>query len=226
MGGLYYLVPTLVVIMVSFLVVRGGAVALALTGLDWERSRFQSLSAFTGTGFTTREAELVLNHPTRRKIVSWLMILGNAGIVTVIVTATSSLVTSRGFQISANFLLLATGIYLVHRLAGNKVLTRRWEDFIRRKLLKLPDFEEGATEDLLHFMEGFGLVKIEVKKKSPLANRKLLELKLKQQGLIVLGIERGEKWIQSPDGKETLKPDDRVVIYGPLVNLKAISTHE
>lgn len=226
MGGLYYLFPTLVVILVSYLVVRAGAVALMLTGLDWERSRFQSLSAFTGTGFTTREAELVLKHPTRRKIVSWLMILGNAGIVTVIVTATSSLVTSRGYQISVNFLLLAGGIFLIHKIAGNKGITRKWEDFIKRKLLNLPDFEEESTEDLLHFMEGYGLVKIRIRRRSMLADRKLLDLKLKQQGLIVLGIERGQKWIQSPAGLETLKVGDRVVMYGPLAGLKSVSVAE
>lgn len=223
MSGFYFLVPTLIVIFISYLIVRAGGVALMMTGMDWERARFQSLSAFTGTGFTTREAEIVLKHPTRRKIVSWLMILGNAGIVTVIVTATSSLVSSRGYQISLNILLLAGGIYLIHRIAKNKGVAKKWEDFIKNKLLNLPEFEEGATEDLLHFLEGYGLVKIKVKEGSRLANKKLMDLKLKQQGLLVLGIERGKKWIQSPSGKDTLFPLDKVVIYGPLSKLRSVS---
>lgn len=223
MGGYYFLVPTLIVIFVSYLIVRAGAVALMMTGMDWETARFQSLSAFTGTGFTTREAEIVLKHPTRRKIVSWLMILGNAGIVTVIVTATSSLVSSRGYQISLNVFLLIAGIYLIHRLTSNKGLTKKWEDFIKRKLLNLPDFEEGTTEDLLHFLQGYGLVKIRIKESSKLANKKLLELKLKQQGLLILGIEREKKWIQSPGGLDMLIPGDKVVLYGPLSKLRSIS---
>jgi Trk-type K+ transport system membrane component len=91
MGGIYFLLPTLLVIFFSFLIVRAGAIALMMTGMDEKRARFQALSAFSGTGFTTREAEFVVTHPKRRRIVSWLMILGNAGIVTVIVTGTSSL---------------------------------------------------------------------------------------------------------------------------------------
>ncbi len=216
MGGYYFLVPTLIVIFVSYLLVRAGAVALMLTGMDWERARFQSLSAFTGTGFTTREAEIVLRHPTRRKIVSWLMILGNAGIVTVIVTATSSLVSSRGYQISLNFFFLIVGIYVIHRVASNKGLTGKWEDFIKRRLLNLPDFDEGTMDDMLHFLEGYGLVKLRIKESSDLANKKISELKLKQEGIIILGIERGKKWIQSPSGEEQLVPKDRVVVYGPL----------
>ncbi|MBL7118366.1 MAG: hypothetical protein ISS94_06265 [Candidatus Syntrophoarchaeum sp.] len=100
MDGLYFLVPTLLVIFVSFLIVRAAAIALMMTGMDRKRAVFQALSAFSGTGFTTKEAESIVNHPERRRIVSWLMILGNAGIVTVIITATSSLVTSEGYQLS------------------------------------------------------------------------------------------------------------------------------
>ena len=84
--GLYLLIPTFVVILVSILIVRAGAVALRLTGLDPKTANFQALSAFTRAGFTTRESELVVNHPRRRTIVTWLIVLGNAGIVAVIVT--------------------------------------------------------------------------------------------------------------------------------------------
>ena len=70
----------IVFVCVSYLIVRIGAIALEMTGMDRSRARFQALSAFTGTGFTTRETEMVINHPRRRKIVTYLMILGNAGI--------------------------------------------------------------------------------------------------------------------------------------------------
>jgi Trk-type K+ transport system membrane component len=92
--GIYLILPTLMIILFFFLIVRAGAIALMMTGMDQRRARFQALSLFSGTGFTTREAETIVNHPQRRQIATWLMILGNAGIVTVIVTATSSLVTS------------------------------------------------------------------------------------------------------------------------------------
>jgi Trk-type K+ transport system membrane component len=98
MGGIYYLLPTLLVIFISFLIIRAAAIALMMTGLDQKRARFQALSAFSGTGFTTKEAESVVTNPKKRRIVTWLMILGNAGVGTVIVTATSSLVTSRGIR--------------------------------------------------------------------------------------------------------------------------------
>ena len=73
----------IIFICISYLIVRVGAIALEMTGMDKAKARFQALSAFSGTGFTTREAEMVVNHPRRRKIATYLMILGNAGIVTV-----------------------------------------------------------------------------------------------------------------------------------------------
>lgn len=40
-----------------------------MTGLDINIARFQALSAFTGTSFTTKEAEDVVDHPQRRRII-------------------------------------------------------------------------------------------------------------------------------------------------------------
>lgn len=138
MDGIYFLLPTLLVILVSFLIVRASAIALMMTGMDGKKARFQALSAFSGTGFTTREAELIVNHPTRRRIISWLMIAGNAGIVVVIVTVTSSFVTSEGYQLPINAFLLLGGIYLIYRVATNKGLMRRWESFIEERLIRHP----------------------------------------------------------------------------------------
>ena len=73
-------------IVISFLIVRVGAVALELTGLEKNKALFQALSAFTGTGFTTRESEMIVGHPQRRRVVTILMVLGTAGIVSVIAT--------------------------------------------------------------------------------------------------------------------------------------------
>jgi len=126
MRGLYFLLPTLFVIFVSFLMVRAAAIALMMTGMDEKRARFQALSSFSGTGFTTKEAEFVLNHPVRRRIITWLMILGNAGIVTVIVTATSSFATSKGYKLPINVLILLIGIYVIYRVVTRKKLMRRW----------------------------------------------------------------------------------------------------
>ena len=87
-----------IVLTLSILVIRTGAVALRLTGLPEAAARFQARSAFTGTGFTTSESEAIVNHPVRRRIVSLLMVVGNLGLVSVLATVIVSLVGSSGSE--------------------------------------------------------------------------------------------------------------------------------
>lgn len=222
MSSLYFLFPALLAILISFLFVRASAIALMMTGLEKHKARFQALSAFSGTGFTTKEAEFVMKHPVRRKIVTWLMIMGNAGIVMVIVTATSSLATSKGSQLPINLLILVVGIFLIYKIATYRKFTKRWESFIERKLIKSPAFEEAATEDLLHFLEGYGLIKKIISENSLLIGSSLSECKLNERGLLVLGIERGKNWIPTPKAKEKMQEGDGIIVYGPLDKLKDI----
>ncbi len=222
MAGLYFLLPTLMIILFSFLIVRAGSIALMMTGMDEKRARFQALSAFTGTGFTTHEAETVINHPKRRRIISVLMIMGNAGIVAVIVTLTSSIVKTKGYLLSLDIILFVVGIYLIYKFATYKKFIRRWESFIEDKFVKSNIFEETATEDLLHLFEGYGLVRVTVDEQSPLDGSTLADHKLNIRGILVLGVERGRSWIPVPQSDEVLHKDDRLVIYGPVDKMKAI----
>lgn len=222
MSSLYFLFPTLLAVLISFLFVRAAAIALMMTGLEKRKARFQALSAFSGTGFTTKEAELVINHPVRRKIVTWLMIMGNAGIVTVIITATSSLATSHGYQLPINVLVLIVGIFIIYKLATHRRFLRRWESFIEKKLIKSPTFEEAATEDLLHFLEGYGVLKKIITENSPLIGHSLSEARLSEKGVLVLGIERAKSWIPTPKANEKIEKDDNLIVYGPHDVLKEL----
>ena len=49
MTGLYLLLPVLLSIFLSFFVVRAGAIALRMTGMDQEKANFQSLSSYLET---------------------------------------------------------------------------------------------------------------------------------------------------------------------------------
>lgn len=219
MKGLYLIVPVLLTILVSFLVVRSGAIALMMTGLDRNRAVFQALSAFTGTGFTTREAERIINHPKRRRIISWMMILGNAGIVTVIVTGTSSFMMTETHGLPATVAVLLAGIYIIYRITASTGIMDKWERFTENRLVKSGMMEEEMVEDLLHLIEGHGLVKVLLREESPLIGKSLKEKELTKAGMLVLGIERGKIWIPVPKPSEKMEDGDKVIIYGPLEKL-------
>lgn len=67
----------LLVIALSLLFVRVGAIALTMTGISEDVAKFQALSAFSGAGFTTGEAENVVNGPARRRIIAMLIRAGS-----------------------------------------------------------------------------------------------------------------------------------------------------
>lgn len=76
-------ITLLVALTLSLLVNRIATVMLTHTGLSRDSARFQSSSALTGVGFTTRESQAVVDHPVRRRILMALMLIGNSGIITV-----------------------------------------------------------------------------------------------------------------------------------------------
>ena len=222
MTGLYLLLPTLIVIVVSFLVVRAGAIALMVTGMDQKKASFQALSAFSRAGFTTRETELIMNNPRRRQIVTWLIILGNAGLVAVIVSGTSSIVTSEGYQVPITIVAIIIGIYLVYKLVSRAGFIRKWEGFISRRFIKSHSFEEVATEDLLHLIEGYGLVRAIITENSPFIGSTMSDVRFLDSDMVILGIERGKEWIPRPKAKVTIEESDKIVVYGHVNVLREI----
>jgi hypothetical protein len=220
MTSLYFLVPTLVAILISMLIVRAGAIALMMTGMRYEKAKFQALSAFTGTGFTTREAEHVVNDLRRRKIVSWLMILGNAGIVTVIVTTTSSFSKAQGLAVGTNALVLLGGLGLLVAVARHTPWASRWEVFVQSRLERFKMFEaDTPIDELLHISEGFGVLRIQLLEGSPFIGKTLSEINSGLHHSLVLGIERNREWLPLPRHTSHLMPDDYMLIYGKLEEL-------
>jgi hypothetical protein len=210
------LIPTILVIFISFLVVRAASIALMMTGMEENRARFQALSAFSGTGFTTRDAEIVVNNPRRRQIIIWLMILGNAGIVTVIVSATSTIISSEGFQLPIVIVVIVVCIFIFYKLMSLRGLTTRWEDFVQRRFFKLHLFRETNVEDLFLISSDYGLVRIIATKDSLILNNSAIEEKVKRQKFIIVGIYRGNRWISLPEADKIIHEDDRVILYGRL----------
>jgi hypothetical protein len=213
--GLYLVIPTFIVILISVLIVRAGAIALRLTGLDEKTANFQALSAFTRAGFTTRESELVVGHPQRRSIVSWLIILGNAGIVAVIVTGTSSLASSTDYKLAIDIAVLAIGIYIIYKVARHTGLTRRWESLIENRFLKGKFFSRIGAEHLLHLPGGYGVARVAAIER-PLFTGGSVRDKLAARGFVVLGIERQDKFISSPGKEESISEGDSLILYGSL----------
>lgn len=212
----------IVFICISYLVVRIGAIALEMTGMDRSRARFQALSAFSGTGFTTKEAELVVNHPRRRKIVSYLMILGNAGIVSVIATFVLSLRQAGTYRPSLNLVIIAASLFVLYRIASHQKLAKRLTQKIRETLREKLHFEKVRVEELLHQSDGYGIASILVGRRSKVAGLTLSESGFREKELMVLSVERDEGMIPVPKAQTKIQVGDRLICYGKLENIQGL----
>jgi len=155
------------------------------------------------------------------------MVLGTAGVATVIITSTAHIVTRGDYWLPLDVLILAVGLSLIYIVATCKGFITKWEDFIAAKLVKSSSFEgKMPTEDLLHLPEGNGLVRAFITENTPFIGNSLSERKLTEKGLVVLGIERGKNWITIPKSAETIQEGDRIVVYGPLGLLRALFKEE
>lgn len=113
---LLYIFLLAAIVLIILAIVKLGSIALQFTGMEPGMAMFQSLSAFTNTGFTTRAAEAVVNHRKRRMIVSILMIIGHIGIVSVVVTLVHSFASETGSWVPVlrRMVFILLGIYAAY----------------------------------------------------------------------------------------------------------------
>ncbi len=210
----------LVVIIVSILVVRVATVALVLTGLSAPLARFQARSAFTGAGFTTSESEQVVNHPVRRRIIMLLMLLGNAGIVTAVSSLMLSMLgteaeASRYDNLGFRLTFLAAGLAVLWMIASSQWVDRLLGRIIRTLLLKYTRLELRDYAGLLHLSGGYVVAELKVTEEDWMSGRSLAELRLMDEGILILGIERIHGgYCGAPRGDTLVEPDDTLLLYG------------
>jgi len=223
-------------ILVSVVVVRIGAVAFDLTGVEWTQAKFQALSCFSGTGFTTREAEIIVSHPQRRRIASTLMILGNAGLVTLIATFANSI---RGDTLAkevnlpflsivfpghvvpyVNLIIIVTAIFVAFKLFTNNRFSRKLTLKVRQQLIKKNLVHVSSFQELLIAAGDYGVSSVEITEESPIKNLSLKQSRLRQRDITVLAIDRNGKTRPNPDGEAVILPGDRLVCFGKLQNVR------
>ena len=217
-----YLGILLVAILISFIVVSVGGLALQLTGIESEVARFQALSAFSGTGFTTTEAERIVQHRTRRRIVTILIILGNAGLVTIIATmvATFTQVTGYGWFF-ARLGIIIISILVLYRLVIGSRFGNRFLQLVRKPLIKRILRDTPTSEEIFNAGKGWGVSLITITEESKKAGLPLSEL-VGEEDLIILTLEAADDFISRPGVGEKINVGDRLLVYGRSESIKRL----
>ncbi len=214
-----------VLLSISIFVMRIAAVALRFTGMPESSARFQALSAFTGTGFTTSEAEMVVNYPLRRRIVSAMMVVGNLGLVSVLATLVSSLVRTGGDADAVVLQLawLVGGLALLWFLVLNKRADRLLCSLIGKVLASTEVLGQRKFHRLLQTGDGYSVCEHPVPSYLHEKSRDGLAEKLLELQLTLLAVQSPGKAIRlagSPD--ELIHENQRLVLFGPDVGHEAL----
>jgi hypothetical protein len=222
----------IVVLIVSFIIVRIGAIAFQLTGLEWSLAKFQALSCFTSTGFTTKEAELITASPQRRRIASILIVLGHAGFVTMIATFANSLrppvveisvlsdFISPGVMPWINLVVIVVAIWVIYKVFTDTKLALRLTNVLRARIIKRDIIKSVSFEELAIATGGYGVSKVAVDAGSTALEKTLSESQLRKSDITVLAIIRADATIPNPSAKTKILLGDELVCFGKLENIR------
>jgi hypothetical protein len=212
----------LITILVSFIIVRIGGFALQLTGIEPDVARFQALSAFTGTGFTTREAERVVGHSIRRRIVTILIILGNAGTVTVIATLVASFTNVGGYTwFFVRLAIIVGGIFGLYQLIIRSNVGQRFLEWLQRPIVNRILRLTPPVEEIFQVGKDLAISLVMMKGNSKSIGQSVADL-TGEMGIEILSINRGDTCLARPGFDEKIMKGDRLLVYANRKSVERI----
>ncbi|MCA9435039.1 MAG: TrkA C-terminal domain-containing protein [Candidatus Omnitrophica bacterium] len=211
------LISLFIILFLSILITRVATVALIRTGLSKESARFQARSAFSGVGFTTTEAERVVSHPVRRRIVMLLMLLGNAGIVSAFASLFMTFINrdDHGIPYPLRFAVLFAGVAILWIGASSQWVDRWLSRMIDKALHRWTDLEIRDYAALLRVSGDYQITEMMVEDEDWIVGKSLSDTSLRNEGIIVIGIQRPDgKYVGAPTGASKINSGDVLILYG------------
>lgn len=211
----------LVVVAMSVLITRVATSALEMTGVSRELANFQAKSAYTGVGFTTSEAENVVSHGVRRKIILTLMLLGNAGVAGAIASLVAGFAQAESLENAVvRLAVLIVGLGLLWWLTTLNWVEHYLRILIEKGLERWTGLRVLDYTQLLGMERGYEVREVKVQEGDWLANRRLDSLDLPKEGVLVLALRRSDgTYLGAPHPQTEIKPEDTILAYGRSNNL-------
>lgn len=214
---MYGVILLLVVAMLSLLITRIATIALTATGMPRPAARFQARSALSGVGFTTTESEAVVAHPARRRIIMSLMLVGSVGLATSVAGILGGMVggtPSAGDRVVRG-MVLVVGLALVYAFSTSKRVDRQLSKLIGAALARYTDLDVRDYAALLHVAGEYEVKEMLATPDAWVTGRALGELRLRDEGVLVLGVVRGDgSYLGVPDKHTRIDAGDTLILYG------------
>ena len=198
----------------SVVVIRISSVAMRLTGISDNIALFQCISAFTGTGFTSKESEMIVNYRVRRRILVSLMVIGNLGIASFAATLIVSFISKEpqtGTYLWQVVLLLIAIIATIGVMT-NKTLDRVLCGTISILLTRHTSLANHQYHRILQLDNGINISERLYRDAHP---RQFLEIPGSDHSLRLLATRCGETGnFRQCDNEDIVKPGDTMICIG------------
>ncbi|PLR87076.1 TrkA C-terminal domain-containing protein [Bacillus sp. V33-4] len=208
----------LIYIAIILAVIEINVTLFILTGLEPRVARFQVISMLTATGFTTGESELIIDHPIRRKLSTFLILFG-AFSLAVIISTISSILSDNFYAVEAAYVV---GVLIfILMILKTPLLKRKLEKLFEHDLEEHYDISELPIQEVLLTNEDDQLFELALYEESPAANKKIADILSPDDDIMILFIQRGEiKIMRNNCNKEDLQPGDDIILYGNKQHIK------
>ncbi len=201
----------IVYLTIILIVIEINTILFTFTGLKKNIARFQVISMLTGTGFTTGESELIIDHPIRRRLGAFLILFG-AFSLAVIISAISSILSDEFFTMKIGYVAGTLVLFLFVLKVGkvkNK-LTVLFEHELERNF----DLQDMTIKDVFLTEENDYLVEVPLHSSSTMIGGKLIEKLNSEEDINVLSIKRGEIIIRKKRLNTELQAGDFILMFG------------
>ena len=211
---MYAVATFLVVAVITIAFTKLATGALIATGVPPESAAFQARSAFSGAGFTTTEAENVVNHRVRRRIIGTTMFVGSLGTPTLVLTVLVGFVAPGPGSTTERALVTISGLFLVLMAVFNKP-SQRWLQGVGQRyvLRRLAPALASEAMDLLVLSDEFAVQAVRLETTPQEAVRSLRGLAQAFPDVTVLGVRRGTTYFGRPPVDIDLRAGDELIVY-------------
>jgi hypothetical protein len=209
---------TLLYFAIIAIVIEINVLLFTFTGLKKEIARFQVISMFTATGFTTGESELILGHPIRRRLSTFLILFGVFSLA-VVISSISNILSDefRSIELGIIFLVLIA-IYLILSVRS---LQKKLQKTFKKHLHKKYSLRDLPIREVLFMDENDIVLELPIHSNSSIIGKTLGEVTKQDDDLIALFIKRGDITIRKEASSTSIQEGDIVFLYGSEEEISA-----
>jgi len=213
-----------ILFLILWIIIEILSIVLKITGLDLYKARFQVISIITHTGFTTRESELIVQHPLRRKIASALMVISYIAQASLISLIINAITNNNNRLIYVGIILLATVIFII-TITKTKYFSRPFNRFVEKFISKniMKSTKTRLIDEKLKVSPGYAVYELLIDNNSLICDKTLASAKLKDKYIQVLKIDRGSDTIDFPHANTKILQGDILIVYGKIQAIKELA---